>query len=286
MNISETDLILNADGSAYHLNLLPGDIADTIILVGDQYRVPEVSKHFDSVELRKGKREFVTHTGTLAGKKISVVSTGIGTDNIDIVLNELDALVNVDFNTRKINKELRVLNLVRIGTSGAIQANIPIDSLLVSEHAFGLDALMHYYQHNLSTGEAQLLESFSVLIPNHKPYITSASNLLIKSLSAGLSKGVTVTSPGFYSPQGRTLRAQSTLPALLAQLQNFDYQGKIITNLEMETAGIYGLANILGHHAISYNVILANRITNTFSKQPMATMEKFIVEVLSRIASL
>lgn len=286
MNISETDLILNADGSAYHLNLLPGDVADTVILVGDQDRVPEITKHFDSIELRKGKREFVTHTGRLGSKRISVVSTGIGTDNIDIVLNELDALVNIDFKTRKVNSNTRSLNFIRIGTSGAVQANIPLDSLLVSEYAFGLDALMHYYQHSLSVSEQTLLDTFINTVSNFKPYISSASSSLLEKLASDMPKGITVTSPGFYSPQGRTLRAQSTLPGLLKSLQNFAHQGHRITNLEMETAGIYGLAKALGHKAVSYNVLLANRAKNTFSKHPAKTMEKCIVEILSRISSL
>ena len=286
MNISETDLILNADGSLYHLNLLPGDVADTIILVGDQDRVTEVSKHFDSIELRKGKREFITHTGMLKGKRVSVVSTGIGTDNVDIIINELDALVNVDLNTRKIKDKLRVLNFLRIGTSGAIQANIPVDSLLVSEHAFGLDALMHYYQYSPNVFEHGLLQAFSGALPNLNPYLSSADEYLLEKLTPGLLKGITVTAPGFYSPQGRTTRAASAPPNLLQALQNFEFQERKITNIEMETAGIYGLAKALGHRAISFNVILANRATNTFSSHPALTMEKYIVEFLSRITSL
>ncbi len=286
MIISETDLILNADGSTYHLNLLPGDIAEMVILVGDQDRVVQISKHFDSIELRKGKREFITNTGWLGNKRLTVVSTGIGTDNIDIVLNELDALVNINFATREMNPNLRVLNLLRIGTSGAVQAHISVDSLLVSDYAFGMDALMHYYKHTPGAAGQKLLEAFADIVPAYKPYVTAADGLLLEQLAGGLPKGITVTAPGFYAPQGRTLRAEPNTPQFLDVLKDFDHYGKKITNIEMETAGIYGLAPLLGHRAISFNIILANRATNTFSKQPLLTMEKYIGEFLSRIASL
>ncbi|WDF56592.1 nucleoside phosphorylase [Mucilaginibacter sp. KACC 22063] len=287
--ISDTDLILNADGSLYHLNLLPGDIAQTVILVGDQDRVAEVSRHFDSIELKKGKREFITHTGHMGNKRLSVVSTGIGTDNIDIVLNELDALVNIDLHTRTVNPELKQLNFIRIGTSGTVQADIPVDSLLVSESAIGMDALMHFYKHKLTDDEQALLNAFNYTLPNDfslKPYITSASDELLSKLSENLPKGITITAPGFYAPQGRQVRAQSVIPQLLDIIEKFEFDGKRITNLEMETAGIYSMAKALGHKAISFNVLLANRIKNNFSRQPAEIMQRFIVEVLDRIAAM
>jgi uridine phosphorylase len=285
--ISETDLIINADGSIYHLNLLPQDIADTVITVGDPDRVGEVSKHFDTIELKKGKREFITHTGMMSGKRITVLSTGIGTDNIDIVFNELDALVNIDFETRTVNKQLRSLDIIRIGTSGAVQTDIPVDELLVSSSAFGLDALMHYYKQELTDDEMILLSAFATALPPYglKPYFASASQFLLNKLADDLPQGITITAPGFYAPQGRQVRATSLTPGLMDSIQQFRYGGKRITNLEMETAGIYGLAGSLGHHAISFNVILANRANHVFSKDPSGVMDKFIGEILQRIVS-
>ncbi|MCJ8209347.1 nucleoside phosphorylase [Mucilaginibacter sp. RS28] len=287
--ISDTDLILNADGTAYHLNLLPEDVADTIIFVGDQDRVPAVSKYFDEVELRKGKREFITHTGRIGHKRLTVISTGIGTDNIDIVLNELDALVNIDLSTRTVKPDLKSLNIIRIGTSGTVQADIPVDSLLVSEAAFGLDPLLHYYDYPATAEELELLKAFKAVLPETfkgQPYIASASSRLIGSLDADIQTGITITTPGFYSPQGRQVRAKSAIPDLLTAITEFRHHGKRITNLEMETAGIYGLAAALGHQAISFNVLLANRITNTFSRQPAAIMDRYIKTVLERIAAV
>ena len=284
--IAETDLILNADGSAYHLNLLPGDIADTVITVGDQDRVGEITQYFDHIELKKGKREFITHTGTIGNKRLTVISTGIGTDNIDIVLNELDALVNIDFKTRIPHTNLCSLNIIRIGTSGAVQADIPIDSLLVSSAAFGLDALMHYYKQDISAQEQELLKAFQSALPNKytlSPYIASADSSLLNTLGQGLPQGITITAPGFYAPQGRQVRAENVMPDLIDIMQNFNSAGQRITNLEMETAGIYGLAASLGHKAISFNVILANRVTQTFSKQPAKIMDHYIKQLLEKI---
>lgn len=284
--IAETDLILNADGSAYHLNLLPGDVADTVITVGDQDRVGEITQYFDHIELKKGKREFITHTGRIGNKRLTVISTGIGTDNIDIVLNELDALVNIDFKTRVPNLTLRSLNIIRIGTSGAVQADIPIDSVLVSSAAFGLDALMHYYRQNLSEQQQDLLNAFKSTLPSGyslSPYLASANSSLLDTIGKGLLQGITITAPGFYAPQGRQVRAQNVMPELMSTIQNFSFAGQRITNLEMETAGIYGLAASLGHKAISFNVILANRVTQAFSKQPVKIMDHHIRQLLKKI---
>lgn len=282
-----TDLILNADGSAYHLNLLPADVADTVITVGDPDRVVEVSRHFDRIELKKGKREFITHTGYIGSKRITVVSTGIGTDNIDIVLNELDALVNIDFSTRQIKQELRSLDIIRIGTSGSVQPDIPVDSLLVSSAAFGLDTLMHYYRQEPDSPQQELLAAFSQTLPDggFKPYIASVSKGLLTKLASNDQQGITLTAPGFYAPQGRQLRVKNMAPELMDSIRRFNYNGQRITNLEMETAGIYGLAGSLGHRAISFNVILANRITQALSKDPAETIQKFILQILERITA-
>ena len=287
--ISETDLILNEDGSIYHLNLLPGEIADTIITVGDQDRVPMVSKYFDYIELKKGKREFVTHTGRIGNKRITVISTGIGTDNIDIVLNELDALVNIDFANRKVNPKLRRLNIIRIGTSGAVQPDIPVDSLLASSAAFGFDQLMQYYNYEHSILEKALISTFLTALAeqNYKitPYIASADADLLNQLAGDVNRGITVTAPGFYAPQGRLVRASSTVAGLMDILQNFKSGHYRIANLEMETAGIYGLAANLGHKALSFNIILANRVTRAFSKQPAKIMEHHLQHLLEKLAN-
>ncbi|HTI58241.1 nucleoside phosphorylase [Mucilaginibacter sp.] len=287
--ISETDLILNADGSVYHLNLLPGDIADTVITVGDPERVGEVSKYFDRIEFKKSKREFTTHTGATGGKRITVLSTGIGTDNIDIVMNELDALVNVDLQTRQPKKDLKSLNIIRIGTSGAVQASIPVDSMLVSEMAFGMDTLMHYYRQNLSADEQLLLNEFRAALPKSQPllpYAATAEKTLLDELAIGLPLGITVSAPGFYAPQGRRVRAKLAFSGLMEAIQGFSFGAKAITNLEMETAGIYGMASVLGHRAISFNVILANRVTQQFSGQPQQVIDASIRQVLERLTVL
>jgi len=287
--IAESELILNKDGSVYHLHLLPDDLADTVITVGDPDRVARVSRHFDTIELKKSKREFVTHTGTINGKRITVMSSGISTDNIDIVLNELDALVNINLKTRIPKPQLRKLNIIRIGTSGAIQADIPVDSLLVSKAAFGLDTLMHYYKRDITKTEQQLLDTLRRALPKDGgfvPYIASADTGLLTKLGQDILQGITFTAPGFYAPQGREIRAHSAHPEFMNALQQFDLNGQRITNLEMETAGIYGLSAVLGHRAISFNVILANRSTQTFSKQPEKIVDNYIRQLLDRIADI
>lgn len=283
--ISESDLIINEDGSIYHLNLLPEDIADTIITVGDQERVPEVSKYFDSIELKKGKREFITHTGYLHNKRITVISTGIGTDNIDIVFNELDALVNVDFETRQVKEKLTSLEIIRLGTSGSIREDISVGGILASSHGLGLDSLMNYYQRNLTTAEKELENKLSSHLSEAgiHPYLTAGSTILLDRLAFDISKGITVTAPGFYAPQGRKVRAVNKVNGLIDRLAAFSYEGNRITNLEMETAGIYALANALGHHAISINAILAHRLKLEFSKNPELVIENMIKTILERI---
>jgi len=288
--IPESELILNPDGSIYHLHLLPEEVGDTIITVGDQDRVAQVSAHFDSIEVKRAKREFVTHTGTLRGKKITVISTGIGTDNIDIVLNELDALVNIDLATRTIKPTLKSLDIIRIGTSGTLQADIPIDSFVVSKYALGWDSLMHYHADNWSQSIQKIQAAWQIhrqskgyFKDGFVPSLGIAGADLVKRLSEGMIEGITHTCPGFYAPQGRVLRMALRDSQHISHLRKIDFQGIKSTNLEMETAGIYSLANLLGHNAVSFNAILANRITNEFSTRPKETVQALIELVLSRI---
>jgi len=284
--LSESDLVINPDGSIYHLNLLPEDVAQTVITVGDPDRVAEISKHFDRVELKKGKREFITHTGYIGSKRITVLSTGIGTDNIDIVFNELDALVNIDFTTREIKSELTSLDIIRIGTSGAIQPDIEMGTILASSHGLGLDTLMKYYQQDLSVANQEVLTQINVHfadLPGIDPYFTSGSARLLDTIGKGLQQGITVTAPGFYAPQGRVVRAEGKVPDLIGKLNSFRHAGLRITNLEMETAGIYALASVLGHHALSVNAILASRVNYEFSKDPNAIVNQAIQLVLERL---
>jgi uridine phosphorylase len=280
--IPESELILNNDNSIYHLHLLPEDIAETIIFVGDQERVPEVSKYFDNIELKKAKREFVTHTGYIGKKRISVISTGIGTDNIDIVMNELDALVNIDLAKRTIKKNHTALNIIRIGTSGALQSNIPINSVLVSEQAIGLDSLMLFYEREKDEILEQSIKQqlgFDFI----NPYLVNGSKALIDLLPNNYLKGITATCCGFYAPQGRFLKAKGVNNTLIHKLNQLNVNGKSVTNFEMETAGIYGMAHVLGHHAVSVNCILANRISNEFSKNPAEIVDRTIREVLASL---
>ena len=284
--IKDSELIINADGSIFHLNLKPEHIGDTILLLGDPGRVAEVSKYFDEITIKVQNREFCTHTGTLRGKKITALSTGIGTDNIDIVINELDALVNIDLASRKVKEQLNSLTIVRIGTSGAIQTHIPIDTILVSEYALGLDALMLYYGYSNTAREQELVEALNTQVPELKKlnlYFTSAGKSLLDRIGKGLQKGITVTAPGFYAPQGRNLRYSSRITDLIGKLNQFNYENQQITNLEMETAGIYALASILGHQALSVNAILASRVKLEFSKNPQKVVDNAIKLVLERI---
>lgn len=286
MKISESDLIINPDGSIYHLNLLPGDIADTVITVGDPDRVGEVSKYFDKIEFKKGKREFITHTGYLGKKRVTVLSTGIGTDNIDIVFNELDALVNVDFETREIKKALTSLNIIRVGTSGAVQPDIPMGTILASSYGLGMDALMNYYLQQLSGDEQMLMDDIKAHfghLKNINPYLTAASETLLNTIGKDMAKGITITAPGFYAPQGRIVRAKNAVPDFIGLINGFKSDQHRITNLEMETAGIYALAKVLGHNAISVNAILASRVNFEFSKEPNKIVAQAIKMVLERI---
>lgn len=287
MPIKASELILNPDGSVYHLNLKPEHIANTIIFVGDQDRVAKVSKHFDIIEFETQKREFKTHTGTFKGKRLTVISTGIGTDNIDIVLNELDALVNIDLDKREVKKELTSLNIVRIGTSGSIQKEIPVDSFLISEYAVGFDSLLHFYksEHIQHQDISDALIKHTHWHENKSaPYVAkSNSELHIKMSSNETHNGFTATNVGFYGPQGRVLRLATQDDKLNDKLASFNYKGMPITNLEMETAGIYGLAALLGHKAVSMNAIIANRPNGDFSKDPRQTVDRLIEYTLDKL---
>jgi uridine phosphorylase len=271
----------------YHLALHPEELADTVLHVGDPERVSMISDHFDTIDVKKTKREFVTHTGTYKGKRITALSTGMGTDNIDIVYNELDALVNIDLKTRKVKDTLKSLELIRIGTSGALQADIPVDSFLFSEFGIGLDGLLNFYKLENDHAEQELIQSFREHYPHHdvlpRPYIARCSSLLEEKLSAGMLKGITCSCSGFYGPQGRVLRYELPRPDMIAQLNTFRHKDYRITNLEMETCGMYGLAKILGHHCCAVNLMVANRITHEFSKHYEEKMDLLVQTVLDRI---
>ncbi|TXE06025.1 phosphorylase [Gelidibacter salicanalis] len=287
MAIAASELILNPDGSVYHLNLRPEHLATTIITVGDPDRVDSVTEHFDTVEFQTRKREFHTQTGTYKGKRITVISTGIGTDNIDIVLNELDALVNIDLEKRIIKDTLTSLEIVRIGTSGSIQKNIPLDSFVISEYAAGFDSLLHFYDNNaiqdLNISEA-LVEHTNWSPLKSKPYIVKCNADLYQKMNSDQTvKGFTATNVGFYGPQGRVLRLPLQDEGLNDKLASFNFQDRPITNLEMETAGIYALSALLGHKAVSMNAIIANRATGEFSKDPSGLINKLITYTLDKL---
>ena len=284
---SPTDLIINPDGSSYHLNLRPDQIPDTLILVGDPERVPKVSQFFDEVTEIVHKREFVTHLGILKGKRIAVLSSGIGADNVEIVMNELDALVNIDFQTR-LEKEVKTsLNLIRIGTSGSIQAHIPVDSILISKAAIGFDNLAQFYGFDSAQSiSADSLEQWTQAIDYPLPlYAAKASaHLLVKFKPLNAFEGITLTAPGFYAPQGRTIRMHSIRPDFLQKVASAKLEGQEITNIEMETAAYYAFAGAMGHEMISLNALLANRITNEFSKDPEGQIMTLIEKAIALIA--
>jgi len=290
MPIEASELILNPDGSVYHLNLRPEHIANTIIVVGDQDRVSRVTDHFNTVEFTIQKREFRTSTGTYKGKRITVVSTGIGTDNIDIVFNELDALVNIDLEKREIKSKLTSLDIIRIGTSGSIQENIPIDSFVASEYAVGFDSLLHFYDsehvQDFKISEA-LKQQTNWFNKKSDPYVVKCSSRLLKAItSEKTANGFTATNVGFYGPQGRILRLALQDNELNDKLAAFNYEGKTITNLEMETSAIYGISSLLGHQALSMNAIIANRATGEFSADPKQVVDDLILYTLNKIINL
>jgi uridine phosphorylase len=288
--LTDSELILNPDGSIYHLNLRPENIGDIVLMGGDPNRVPVISSRLDAIEFKTSKREFVTHTGRLGDKRITVISTGIGTDNIDIVLNELDALVNIDLETRQIKEKKKNLTIIRLGTSGGLQPDIQEDDIVVSSHGLGLDNLMHYYARGNKNEETEMTQSFlkqmGISNENIRPYIAAGSSKYFPIFKKHFKHGITVTCSGFYGPQGRKLRLQPALPELVNKLHTFDFNGNRITNFEMETSGIYGLGQLLGHHCISLNTIIANRVTGRFSQDPYKAIENMIDKAMEIIAEL
>ncbi|WP_420459490.1 nucleoside phosphorylase [Neolewinella sp.] len=280
--IPASELILRPNGAVYHLDLLPGQVAETIITVGDPERVAQVSRRFDRVELRVEAREFVTHTGELGGRRLTVISTGIGTDNVDIVLNELDALFNIDLGRREIRNEFTELTFLRLGTSGSFQPDLPLDSFLLSETALGLDGLLAFYPppdapDPLTVALVKHLDRAGTHLPVPPLLARPRLPILDWSLIPAMARGITLTAAGFYAPQGRSLRLPSGMsPRLLTALREFRHDDLRITNIEMETAGIYGLATALGHRSASLSALLANRAQGTFSRQPAATVERLI----------
>ncbi|NOZ45508.1 MAG: nucleoside phosphorylase [Chlorobi bacterium] len=288
--LESSELILNKDGSIFHLHLKPEHIAGTVILVGDQDRVGVISKYFDKIEHKIQNREFVTHTGYYKGTRITVTSTGIGTDNIDIVVNELDAISNIDLQKRKIKDTKKQLNLIRIGTSGALQADIPVDTYVVSEISIGFDGLLNFYTKRDSISNLAFEEAFKKFTNWDKhlasPYVVEASEKLVNTIGKDLRKGVTISAPGFYGPQGRVLRIPLADNDLNQKIESFEFQGKKITNFEMESSAIFGLSKHLGHNALTICNIIANRITKEYSSDYKKSVEKLIVLTLDRIASL
>lgn len=284
--ISETDLILNEDGSVYHLNLLPKHISDTIIAVGDPNRVFQVSQYFDDIDFEMNKREFITHTGKYNGKRVTVISTGIGTDNIEIFLTELDALVNIDLKTREPKARKKKLRIIRVGTSGAIQEDIPLDTHLISEYAVGFDNLMNFYDLPMDAFEKNIGKEIKKQVGlSFTPYVVKGSESLRDLFKKGMTLGNTVTAPGFYAPQGREARIPARYPKLLEDLTYYHNKASNfwLTNLEMETSGYYALGRMLGHEVISLNAIIANRVKNKFSKKPTKTVDDLIKKVLDLI---
>ena len=285
--IPESELIINSRGAIYHLDVRPEELADTIIIVGDPERVKKVTTHFDKIEHQLQHREFITHTGYIGNKHLSVISTGIGPDNIDIVFNELDALANIDFETRLIKENLTKLNIIRFGTSGSLQANIPVDSFVASTHGLGLDNLLNFYSYEKTAADKEMIDAFitqtnlDTAITN--PYAFSGSQILLQKFGAGFHKGITVTCPGFFGPQGRVLRLGLSCPGLVDKLTHFNFNNQLITNFEMETSAIYGLGKLMGHECLSINAIIANRVAKEFSKDGNAAVEKLIVKSLEAL---
>ncbi|MEA2043462.1 MAG: nucleoside phosphorylase [Bacteroidota bacterium] len=285
--LGNSELILNNDGTIFHLHLKPENIADTIILVGDQGRVDTISSFFDNIEFKAHNREFVTHTGTYKGKRITALSTGIGTDNIDIVINELDALVNIDLEKREVKDEHKSLNFIRIGTSGALQGDIPVDTPVATEISVGFDGMLNFYAAGRSMGNEKLQAAFLKHTDwNPKlatPYFPDASPELLNKLTEGMRKGMTISAPGFYGPQGRVLRLPLNDANINDKITKFEYAGKKITNYEMESSAIYGLSKALGHNALTICNIIANRIRKEYSKDYKPGVKKLIETVLDRL---
>lgn len=285
--IAESELILNPDGSIYHLHLHPENIADDIILVGDPGRVETISAYFDRIDFRQANREINTHTGYIGNKRLTVLSTGMGTDNLDIVINELDALCNIDLNTRIPKSDHRSLNLIRLGTSGALQPDIPVDTFLASSYGIGIDGLMYFYKKVDEVIDQEMTQAFLTdthwpnLLP--KPYMVAGSQKLLNSVGAGFTQGITATAPGFFGPQGRVLRLDLAYPDLNQRISSFSFKGQKLTNFEMETSALYGLSKALGHEAMTVCAIIANRERKEYSKDYKVTVKKLVEELLAKL---
>ena len=285
--IPESELVLNPDGSVYHLKLRPEHIAETVIIVGDPHRVSMVSSYFDSIEYSIENREFVTHTGYVGEKRLTVLSTGIGTDNIDIAINELDAAVNIDLKTRTVKENFKSLKIIRLGTSGAVQEDIPCDSFVISSHGLGFDGLLNFYNVPKGIVDQDLTNAFlshskwDNALP--RPYIVAGSDILLKELGENMIQGITATSPGFYGPQGRVLRLPLFDPYQNEKITSFGFAGLRITNYEMETSALYGLGKMLGHQTCTICAIIANRLAKTYSKDYKKTVDKMIGIVIERL---
>ena len=288
--IGASELIINDRGAIYHLNVRPEEIADTIITVGDPERVASVSKYFDRVEHKLAHREFITHTGYIGKKRISVLSTGIGPDNIDIALNEIDALANINFDSRTINDQKKSVSIIRMGTCGSLQGEVGVNELVAGTHGLGIDNVLHFYTQENNEEEKAILAAFDehTKISAHKiqPYIATASAGLLKHFTEGYSHGITVTCPGFYGPQGRILRLPLKMPNLVDQMTSFKYGQHRIANFEMETSAIYGLCNLLGHQCLSINVIIANRVKKEYSKDMGKAVDHMLQKSLGIIATI
>jgi len=286
--IGESELILNPDGSIFHLHLKPENIADVVLLVGDQDRVDMISKYFEKTECKIQNREFKTHTGTYNGKRISVVSTGIGTDNIDIVISELDAICNIDLTTRTLKSNHKKLNLIRIGTSGALQDDIPVDTPVITEVAIGFDGLLNFYRDRDSVSNLEMEKHFlkhTGWMPKlATPYFVEASNHLIQKIGFDMVKGLTISAPGFYGPQGRILRLPLVDDKLNEKISSFRFLDKRINNFEMESSAIYGLSKLLGHEALTVCSIIANRLRKEYSPDYKKAVEALVLKVLNRVS--
>jgi uridine phosphorylase len=287
MNFKESELIVNKRGAVYHLNLRPDELAQNVILVGDPGRVGEVSQYFDRIEIKTGNREFITHTGSIGNTRISCISTGIGTDNIDIVLNELDALVNIDLQTRDEKEQKTSLRLLRLGTTGALQPDIKVDSFIASAYVIGLDGVLNYYKYQKSIEQLELISDFvqQVSYPHElaKPYAFKASEKMLSMFTDQCRQGITLTAPGFYAPQGRKLRFELMFPELIDNYSKFRYLGNAATNLEMETSALYGIGTLLGHHVCTLCAVVANRINKTFSADGHKAVDELIKYSLQKI---
>jgi len=284
-----SELILNPDGSIYHLKLKPEHIGNKIIIAGDPQRIATISAKFDSIEYKIENREFITHTGMYNGQKVSAIATGIGTDNIDIVLNELDAIVNINLKTREVMEKLTKLQIVRIGTCGSIQESVPSDEIVVSTHAIGLDGLLNFYNFEMDAEEVEIFEEFKSQTNwqerFNKPYLVEGSNSLIEKIGKGFHPGITITANGFYAPQGRKLRLKPRHEEVNEDLREFSFKGHRIVNYEMETSALYGLSKLMGHEACTVCAVVANRYANSFSKDYKAVISKLIDQVLERLTT-